>query len=117
MKQMRYIGCKDMVFYKTDEFKFALSLIVFSALYVLLSAFPAFAITAPAAGSFAHDIYKVAVQDILKGPIGFVGGVGCVVIGAIAAVQSKIMAAVPAVLGGASIIKADSITSSLGALF
>ena len=76
----------------------------------------AHAITAPATGSFAYSVYDIGVNDILKGPIGFVGGVGAVVWGAIAAIQGKIMTAVPAILGGAAMLKADSIVSSLGAI-
>jgi len=74
------------------------------------------AITAPAAGSFAYDVYDIGVNDILKGPIGFVGGVAAIVLGAIMAIQGKIMGAAPAILGGAAMLKADSIVSSLGAI-
>ncbi len=76
---------------------------------------PAFAITAPADG-FAYDIYDIAVNRILKGPIGFVAGAAAIVIGAVAAIQQKVMGAVPAILGGAALLKADAITASLGAL-
>ncbi len=40
----------------------------------LLMSFGVSAITAPAAGSFAYDLYDVAVNDIVKGAPGFVGG-------------------------------------------
>ena len=76
----------------------------------------AHAITAPASGSFAYSVYDVGVNDILKGPIGFVGGAAAIVYGAVAAIQGKVMAAVPAILGGAVMLKADSIVSSLGAI-
>ena len=72
------------------------------------------AITAPAAGSFAYDVYDIGVNKILKGPVGFVGGVAAIVIGAIAAIRAQIMLAIPAILGGAVILKADTITTSLG---
>lgn len=88
----------------------------FIGLGVLLNIPVAHAITAPATGSFAYSVYDIGVNQILKGPIGFVGGVGAVVWGAIAAVQGKIMTAVPAILGGAAMLKADSIVSSLGAI-
>ncbi len=83
---------------------------------VMLNIPAAHAITAPATGSFAYSVYDIGVNDILKGPIGFVGGVGAVVWGAIAAVQGRIMTAIPAILGGAAMLKADSIVSSLGAI-
>ena len=72
------------------------------------------AITAPVAGSFAYDVYDIGVNKILQGPIGFVGGVMAIVIGAIAAIRAQIMLAIPAILGGAVILKADAITTSLG---
>ena len=72
------------------------------------------AITAPAAGSFAYDVYDIGVNRLLKGPVGFVGGVAAIVIGAIAAIRAQIMLAIPAILGGAVFLKADTITASLG---
>lgn len=74
------------------------------------------AVTAPVSGSFAYDVYDIAINNILKGPIGFVGGVACVAMGAIQGVRGAIMQAVPAIIGGAAIIKADAITESLGML-
>ena len=44
-------------------------------IFMLMAIVPeAFAITAPVAGSFAYDVYDMAVNSILKGPIGFVAG-------------------------------------------
>ena len=76
----------------------------------------AHAITAPQQGTFAYSVYDVGVNDILKGPIGFVGGAAAIVYGAIMAVQGRIMGAIPAILGGAVMLKADAIVSSLGAI-
>ncbi len=89
---------------------------LFAGLGILLNIPAAHAITAPASGTFAYSVYDIGVNQILKGPIGFVGGVGAVVWGAIAAIQGRIMTAVPAIIGGASMLKADSIVSSLGAI-
>ncbi len=75
------------------------------------------AITAPAAGSFAYDIYDVAVNSILKGPIGFVAGIAAIVLGAISAIKGQMMMAFPAILGGAALIKADTIVTTMGAMF
>lgn len=76
----------------------------------------AHAITAPQQGTFAYSVYDVGVNDILKGPIGFVGGAAAIVYGAIMAVQGRVMGAIPAILGGAVMLKADTIVSSLGAI-
>ena len=76
----------------------------------------AHAITAPTSGTFAYTVYDVGVEKILKGPIGFVGGIAAIVYGAVAAIQGKVMAAIPAVVGGAVMLESDSIVSSLGAL-
>ena len=76
----------------------------------------AHAITSPQQGTFAYSVYDVGVNDILKGPIGFVGGAAAIVYGAIMAVQGRVMGAIPAILGGAVMLKADTIVSSLGAI-
>ena len=74
-----------------------------------------FAITGSATG-FAGDIYSVVVEDMLKGPIGFVAGVGAIAFGAYSAVTSRILPAVSAIAGGAILLKADSIVDTMGAL-
>ncbi|MGC9001239.1 hypothetical protein [Caldisericum sp.] len=65
-------------------------------------------------GSFAYDVYEIAVEKILKGPVGFVGGVAAIVLGAISLIGGRYMTAVPSILGGAVLLKADAITNSLG---
>lgn len=92
-----------------------LEIIYLCAIGILLgSADVVHAVTAPVSGSFAYDIYDIGVNKILGGPIGFVGGVGAIVVGAVSAVQQKVFAAVPAILGGAGMLNADSIVESLG---
>lgn len=76
-----------------------------------------YAVTAPSSGSFAYDVYDIAVNKILKGPIGFVGGAAAIVLGAVNAIGGRIFTAVPCILGGAALLKADTITESLGLLF
>ncbi len=83
---------------------------------ILVNIPAAHAITAPAQGSFAYSVYDIGVNDILDGPIGFVGGVGAVVFGAINAIQGKVMGAIPAILGGAAMLQANNIVTSLGAI-
>ena len=89
--------------------------VVFVASGMLLaSASSALAIGVPAAGSFAFDVYDIAVNRILDGPIGFVGGVGAMAVGAVCAIQQKVFEAVPCILGGAVLLNADSLVTSLG---
>ena len=92
-----------------------LGIIYLCAIGILLgSADVVHAIAAPAAGSFAFDIYDIAINKILDGPIGFVAGVGAIALGAVAAIQQKVFEAIPAILGGAALLNADSIVESLG---
>lgn len=74
------------------------------------------AITAPSSGSFAYTVYDIGVQKILKGPVGFVGGVVAIVIGAIMAMRAQVLPAVASILGGGVLLGADSIVSSMGTL-
>jgi len=76
----------------------------------------ALAITAPATGTFAYDVYNIGVNQILKGPIGFVGGVGAMIAAGVLAIRQMILPAAATVLGGAFLLKADSVVSSLGAM-
>jgi hypothetical protein len=85
--------------------------------FVMMMAGNVFAVTPPTDGTFAYDIYDLAVKDILGGPIGFVGGAAAVVMGGVMAVKNQFLPAVAAVLGGAAILKSESITQSLGMLF
>jgi methylglyoxal synthase len=91
-------------------------LILFMVAAISVMAAQAFAINAPTNGSFAYDLYDIGVNKIVKGPIGFVGGVMAMVFGAVSAIQARIMLAIPAILGGAALLKAESIVTSLGAL-
>lgn len=89
--------------------------VVWAAMFLVPVA--AQAISAPSSGSFAYDVYDIAINQILKGPIGFVCGGAAIVLGAVNAIGGRVMSAVPCVLGGAAILKADAITTSLGLLF
>lgn len=81
----------------------------------------AHAITVPVAGvagapnPLGFEIYDVAVNQMLNGPVGFVAGVGIIGFGAM-----QIMKAWPVallgVLGGSAMLKADDIVKTLGAL-
>ena len=88
---------------------------------ILLMPEMAMAITAPVApatGAVAplgYEVYDVAVNDLLKGPIGFVVGLGTIIFGALQITKSWPIALM-SVLGGTVIIKADAVVTSLGAL-
>jgi hypothetical protein len=113
-------GSKDMqgiIHFGNYRFSVArLMLFMAVSLSVLMLYSVAFAIVAPAAGTFAYDVYDVAVTKMLQGPIGFVGGVAAMIIGAVLAIQGKIMGAIPAICGGAVLLKADALVTSLGAI-
>jgi len=91
------------------------TLAVFLATCLLMSA-NAMAMTVPAAGSFAYDLYDIGVNQILLGPIGFIAGVACMVFAAILAIRQMILPAAGVVLGGAFLLKADSVVQTIGAL-
>jgi hypothetical protein len=95
--------------------RIGLGLLAVGALILTASQVSAF--TAPAAGSFAYTVYDVAVARILQGAIGFVAGVGAMVMGAVLAIQQKVLAAIPAILGGAILLNADTLVTTLGLTF
>lgn len=82
---------------------------------IALVAGPAMAFTAPTAGDFAYDVYDIVVNDILGGPIGFVGAVALMVWGGSKVMQSW-MITVLCIIAGTIIIKADSLVQTLGAM-
>ena len=97
------------------EIKITVQALLAAAMVIAIDGSASAIITAPTAG-FAFDVYDIAINKILKGPIGFVGGVGAIALGAIMAIKANIMGAIPTVLGGAVLLKADTITESLSAL-
>lgn len=91
-----------------------------SAAAVTLGAGDVLAWTTPTTGSFAYDVYDIAVNKILKGPIGFVIGMGLMGAGGYFISNSRaggMAAGIPSILFGGALIKLDSITSSLGYTF
>ena len=82
----------------------------------LMAATNAFALATPAAGSFAYDLYDIGVNQMLLGPVGFVGGCSVMVLAAILAIRQMLLPAAGAVLGGAFLLKADTVVQSVGAL-
>ncbi len=92
------------------------SLIVALTLTALMFAGNALAMTTPATGSFAYDLYDIGVNQILLGPIGFVSGVACMVFAARMASRQMLLPAAGVVLGGAFLLKADTVVQSVGAV-
>jgi hypothetical protein len=90
------------------------ALVMIAALCLVSS--NAMAMTVPAAGSFAYDLYDIGVNQILLGPIGFVAGVACMVFSAILAIRQMILPAAGVVLGGAFLLKADAVVQTIGAM-
>jgi len=70
--------------------------------------------TPTGSGSFAYDVYDIAIQKIAKGPIGFVTGAGCLAGAVFSAIRSAWVPAVAMAVGGGLIYKLDSIANSLG---
>jgi len=100
---------------KATHPKTVTTLAILTAVWFLLST-NAMAMTVPAAGSFAYDLYDIGVNQILLGPIGFIAGVACMVFAAILAIRQMILPAAGVVLGGAFLLKADSVVQTIGAV-
>jgi hypothetical protein len=87
---------------------------VFAVLTILLIQTSAYAMAVPAAGSFAFDLYDIAVNQILLGPIGFVAGVACMAVAAIMAIRQMLIQAIGVICGGAFLLAADTVVQTLG---
>ena len=81
---------------------------------MLMSAI-ASAFTAPAAGDFGYDVYDIVVNQILNGPIGFIGGVALIVFGA-TKIMSNWMLTILCIIAGTILIRADDLVVTLGAV-
>ncbi|WP_306549146.1 hypothetical protein [Desulfobulbus sp.] len=87
-----------------------------AVLFSLLKAGNSLAMTVPATGSFAYDLYDIGVNQILLGPVGFTGGVACMCVAAILAIRQMILPAAGVVLGGAFLLRANTVVETIGAL-
>lgn len=101
---------------KTKTHKAKISIIMALTVLCLVAATNTLAMTTPASGSFAYDLYDIGVNQILLGPIGFVGGVACMVFAAIMAIRQMLLPAAGVILGGAFLLKADAVVQSVGAV-
>lgn len=79
--------------------------------FTLASAAHAF--QAPAAGDLGYDIYDIVVNQGVKGPLGFVGGVAAFLFG-VSRLFSNIMIGIPTIVAAVCLIRADSILQTFG---
>ena len=85
--------------------------------FVLIAHGVALAFTTPSASTaLAYDVYDIAVNDILQGPIGFVAGLGLVGYGIYGGVMGGGSPGMPimSILGGGAIAASETIIESLG---
>lgn len=73
----------------------------------------AHAFAAPATGDLGYDIYDIVVNQGVKGPLGFVGGVAAFLFG-VSRLFSNIMIGIPTIVAAVALIKADSILQTFG---
>jgi len=73
----------------------------------------AHAFQAPAQGDLGYDIYDIVVNQGVKGPLGFVGGVAAFLFG-VSRLFSNIMIGIPTIVAAVCLIKADSILQTFG---
>jgi hypothetical protein len=73
----------------------------------------AHAFAAPSAGDLGYDIYDIVVNQGVKGPLGFVGGVAAFLFG-VSRLFSNIMIGIPTIVAAVCLIKADSILQTFG---
>ena len=71
------------------------------------------AFAAPAVGDLGYDIYDIVVNQGVKGPLGFVGGVAAFLFG-VSRLFSNIMIGIPTIVAAVCLIKADSILQTFG---
>lgn len=81
--------------------------------FMSMFASEAYAITSPTTGSFAYDFYDIAVNKMLKGAPGFIGGIIGIVASATQLSKNWILA-VLGILASTAALKADTIIASLG---
>ena len=60
-----------------------------------------------------YDIYDIVVNQGVKGPLGFVGGVAAFLFG-VSRLFSNIMIGIPTIVAAVCLIKADSILQTFG---
>lgn len=84
-----------------------------AAFVALVAASVASAFTAPAVGDFAYDAYDIVVNQILNGPIGFIGGVLLIVWG-VTRIMTNWMMAILCIIAGSVLVRAADLVVTLG---
>lgn len=93
------------------------TMMILSAVALILVPVLAFAVNTPANGDAFFDVYDILVNKFLKGPIGFVSAVVAIIAGFMLAFRQMFLPGVVSVALGIVMIKADSLVASMGALF
>lgn len=96
------------------ESKLSANVFLAAVLTVLFSG-AAMAWTAPATTAAGYGIYDLVVNDGVKGPLGFVGGIVLVCMAGMT-IKENVWKAVGTAVGGAGLIKAETLATSFGAL-
>ncbi|MCP4156540.1 MAG: hypothetical protein GY757_52990 [bacterium] len=87
------------------------------ALILMLNTAPAvFAMTTPTATDFGYSVYDIAINNILKGPVGFVSVGICFVLGSVLLLRNQPFMSVACFIGGGVMYNADSMVTTLGML-
>ncbi len=89
---------------------------VFAIAALALDYVAVYAAVTPAVGSFAYDAFDIVVNDILGGALGTVMGVAAVAFSCYATIKNELFVAIPALVGGGMLLKADDVAYSLGAI-
>ena len=77
----------------------------------------AHAITAPAAGGLFYDAYDIVINSMLKGAVGFVAAILIFALSIGLFLMQKVVPGIVGIVCAAILIKADTIVTSLGAVF
>jgi len=107
------MGVKKEVVKAVKPFLKGLGKTVAVAVGVVLASSPSWAYTIPSDG-FIYDLYDILVNKMIKGPVGTAAGVAAMVYGGTNLIIGRWTGAILPILGGAMLIKADSIASSVG---
>ncbi len=77
----------------------------------------AHAITAPATGTLFYDAYDIVINNMLKGAVGFVAAILIFALSIGLFLMQKVIPGIVGIVCAAILIKADTIVTSLGAIF
>ena len=77
----------------------------------------AHAITAPTAGGLFYDAYDIVINSMLKGAVGFVAAILIFAMSIGLFLMQKVVPGIVGIVCAAILIKADTIVTSLGAIF